>query len=125
MAAFNNSTEFAFSPFGVSLAHFDRQFRIEDGIFLNESDGDALTTALQRSAPEELEDYISREMFSAVEAAALNFAYDALQTGQEELEPEVCIAWDAQCLGLMDRAHTEREYALVGYAGSAVECAGR
>ncbi len=125
MAAFNDSTEFAVANFsGASLAHFDRKLRVENGIFLNEQDGDALTTALLHSEAEDLEDYINRGMFSDVERTALTFAYEALQTGEEEFEPAVCISWGAQGLGLMGRAHTEREHALVGYADCAMECAG-
>ena len=101
----------------ATLAQLDA-LNTGDGL-LSEHDTSRLTTAIQRSTRQDVQDYRARMGFSEIEACALVLAHAALHVQ----EGGYVDAWSDQVVSLIGRAQTEREKALVAYADVVMECA--
>ena len=88
-----------------------------------ESTFDRLTAVLQRGTRQDVQRLALRNGFTKVEETALMYAHDALNVAEGD-EERACDVFDRWLdLSLMDDARTAREFALVDYADTCVECA--
>ena len=109
----------------ASLSELEHDLRIDPDGWFNEAESDRLTDALQRSTAQDVIEYAGRMGYTETERTALLAAHAALQAEESEGEPDMVDIWAEQCQVLMDAASTMRQRAVILYADTCMQCAGR